>query len=67
MTSDKSNGALIVAGSASGALIAGFPGAIVGALVGYLIEEAVKCPRCGSKMVWTIEHRWLCMVCGYIK
>lgn len=65
---ENTSGAWIVAGTASGALIAGVPGAIIGAIAGYIFQEIVRCPQCGNNMNWNQElKRYICNVCNYIR
>lgn len=69
MTYDNtSSGAIVITGSAVGALLGGIPGAIVGAILGSAIQEAIKCPKCGNFMGWNSGlGRYICNVCGYNK
>ena len=62
------SGAWVVAGTASGALIAGVPGAIIGAVIGSIIQEVIRCPKCGNNMHWNQRLRkYICSVCNYAK
>ncbi len=66
MTNDSASGAIVVTGSAVGALLGGVPGAIAGAILGSVIQEIIRCPKCGGKMNWSSQlKKHVCMVCGH--
>jgi len=61
-----SSGAIIVSGAAIGGMAGGVPGFIIGGLIGSVLQEFIKCPKCGNPMKF-IEGLWRCEKCGYVK
>lgn len=62
----ENNNALTIVGVASGALILGVPGAIIGGVIGSVLQEIIYCPVCEAAMKF-INGWWRCSRCGYTK